>query len=90
MGSGQLYYNNGMMANKLMLRYDTVDADGQVRQIVFFEEDADYKPHKEDEGIWWDMAYWVCFDEKLGMVQVSEKQYLKITERFMDAVEDAV
>lgn len=90
LGSGQLYYNNGMMANKLMLRYDTVDADGQVRHIVFFEEDADYKPHKEDEDIWWDMAYWVCLDEELGMVQVSEKQYLKITERFMDAVEHAV
>lgn len=90
LGSGQLYYNNGMMANKLMLRYDTVDADGQVRRIVFFEEDADYKPHKEDEENWWDMAYWVCLDEELGMVQVSEKQYLKITERFFDAVEHAV
>lgn len=90
LGSGQLYYNNGMMANKLMLRYDTVDADGQVRHIVFFEEDADYKPHKEDEEIWWDMAYWVYLDEELGMIQVSEDQYLKITERFMDAVEHAV
>lgn len=90
LGSGQLCYRNGMMANKFMWRYDTVDACGQVRWIVSFEEDADYKPHKEDEEIWWDMAYWVYLDEELGMIQVSEDQYLKITERFMDAVEHAV
>ena len=90
LGSGQLYYRNGMQANKLMLRYDTVDAYGQVRRIVSFMEDADYKPHKEDEEIWWDMAYWVYLDEELGMVQIDEERYREITEDFLNAVEHAV
>lgn len=90
LGSGQLYYRNGMLANKLMLRYDTVDAYGQVRQIVTFMEDADYKPHKEDEESWWDMACWVYLDEELGMVQIDEERYREITEDFLNAVEHAV
>ncbi|MDE7358637.1 MAG: hypothetical protein K2N39_04265 [Lachnospiraceae bacterium] len=90
LGSGQLYYENGMLANKLMLRYDTVDAYGQVRRIVSFMEDADYKPHKEDEEIWWDMSYWVYLDEELGMVQIDENRYREITEDFLNAVEHAV
>lgn len=90
LGSGQLYYKNDMVANKGMWRYDIVDADGQDRQIVSFMEDADYKPHKEEGNHWWDMAYWVYLDEELDMVQVDEKQYRKITEKFFDALEHAV
>ena len=90
LGSGQLYYKNGMLANKLMLRYDTVDAYGQVRRIVSFMEDADYKSHKEDEEIWWDMSYWVYLDEELGMVQIDENRYREITEDFLNAVEHVV
>ncbi|MDE5716185.1 MAG: hypothetical protein K2I53_00965, partial [Lachnospiraceae bacterium] len=85
-----LYYENGMLANKFMWRYDTVDAYGQVRQIVTFMEDADYKPHKEDEESWWDMACWVYLDEELGMVQIDEERYREITEVFLNAVEHAV
>lgn len=56
----------------------------------FFMEDADYKPHKEDEDIWWDTAYWVCVDEELGMVQVDEKRYRELTRHLLEAVDHAV
>lgn len=36
------------------------------------------------------MAYFVYLDEELGMVQVDEKCYQEITEKFFDAVEHAV
>ncbi|MDE7476821.1 MAG: hypothetical protein K2M91_02545, partial [Lachnospiraceae bacterium] len=75
LGSGQLYYCNGMLANKEIWSYDIVDVDGQDSQVIYFEEDFDYKPHKENEDEWWDTAYWVYVDEELGMVQVDEKSY---------------
>ncbi len=90
LGSGQLYYENGMLANKKIWRYHTVDANGQDSQIISFMEDADYKPHREDEDIWWDMAYWICLDEELGMVQVNEERYREMTRHFFDAVDQAV
>ena len=90
LGSGQLYYHNPTLANKDMWRYDIVDADGQERSVIYFEENADYKPHKEDENEWWDMAYFVYLDEELGMVQVDEKRYQEITGKFFDAVEHAL
>lgn len=90
LGSGQLYYQNPTYANKYMWRYDIVDADGQEHPVIYFEENADYKPHKEDEKEWWDMAYFVYLDEELGMVQVDEKRYQEITAKFFDAVEHAV
>lgn len=80
LGSGQLYYENGMLANKRITRYHTVDADGRDKGVVCFMEDADYKPHKEDEGVWWDTAYWVDLYDELGMVQVDEKRYRDVTE----------
>ena len=73
-----------------MWEYDIVDADGQDQPVIYFEENADYKPHKEDENEWWDMAYFVYLDEELGMVQVDEKRYQEITGTFFDAVEHAV
>ncbi len=90
LGSGQLYYQNPTLANKDMWRYDIVDADGQEHPVVYFEENTDYKSHKEDENEWWDMAYFVYLDEELGMVQVDEKRYQEITGKFFDAVEHAV
>lgn len=79
LGSGQLYYENGMLANKSIRRYHTVDADRRDKWVVCFMEDADYKPHKEDEGVWWDTAYWVDLYGELGMVQVDEKRYRDVT-----------
>lgn len=79
LGSGQLYYENGMLANKSIRRYHTVDADRRDKGVVCFMEDADYKPHKEDEGVWWDTAYWVDLYDELGMVQVDEKRYRDVT-----------
>ena len=79
-----------MLANKRITRYHTVDADGQDKQIVCFIEDADYKPHREEGDVWWDTAYWVDLYDELGMVQVDEAQYRKITERYLDAAECAV
>ncbi len=90
LGSGQLFYRNGMTANKSMWRYDTVDADGRVSQIVFFMEDADYKPYKENADHWWDTAYWIYLDEELGMVQVDEECYREVIGLFMEAVDHAV
>lgn len=90
LGSGQLYYRNPTIANKGIWEYDIVDEDGQDSLVVCFMEDADYKPHKEDEDEWWDMAYWVYLDEELGLVQVDEKCYQEITANFFDAVEHAV
>ena len=90
LGSGQLYYQNPTYANKDMWRYDIVDADGQEHSMIYFEENADYKPHKEDENEWWDMAYFVYLEEELGMVQVDEKRYQEMTGKFFDAVEHAV
>lgn len=49
LGSGQLYYQNPTLANKDMWRYDIVDVDGQEHSMIYFEENADYKPHKEDK-----------------------------------------
>lgn len=89
LGSGQLYYENGMIANMRLWKYMIVDEDGQDSQVVYFEENADYKPHKENEDEWWDMAYWIYLDEELGLVQVDEKRYREITENFLDAVEHA-
>ena len=79
-----------MTANKSMWRYDTVDADGRVSQIVFFMEDADYKPYKENADHWWDTAYWIYLDEELGMVQVDEECYREVIGLFMEAVDHAV
>ena len=90
LGSGQLYYQNPTLANKEMWRYDIVDEEGQEHPVICFEENADYKPHKEDENEWWDMAYFVYLDEELGMVQVDEKRYQEISGKFFDAVEHAV
>ena len=90
LGSGQLYYQNPTLANKDMWRYDIVDTDGQDHPVIYFEENADYKPHKENENEWWDMAYFVYLDEELGMVQVDEKRYQEITAKFFGAVEHAV
>lgn len=90
LGSGQLYYHNPTLANKEIWEYDIVDADGQDNLVIYFMEDADYKPHKEDEDEWWDMSYWVYLDKELGMVQVDEKRYREITANFLDAVEHAV
>ncbi len=88
LGAGQLYYNNCTLANKDLWEYDMVDADGSVRLVIHFGEDADYKPHREDS--WWDTAYWVYLDEELGMVQVDEKSYQEIFGKFYDAVTHAV
>ncbi len=63
---------------------------GQDSQIVFFMEDADYKPHKENTDHWRDAAYWVYTDEELGMVQVDEARYREMTRLFMEAVDYAV
>ena len=90
LGPGQLYYENGMLANKRITRYHTVDTDGRDKWVVCFMEDADYKPHKEDEGVWWDTAYWVDLYDELGMVQVDEKRYRDVTGPFLEAVEHAV
>ncbi len=90
LGSGQLYYENGMLANKSIRRYHTVDAGGRDKQVVCFMEDADYKPHREDEDVWWDTAYWVDLYDELGMVQVDEKGYRDVTKPFLEAVECAV
>lgn len=90
LGSGQLYYHLPTTANIDMWKYVIVDADGQGHTVICFMEDADYKPNKEDENEWWDMAYFVCLDEELGMVQVEEKTYQEIIGKFQDAVEHAV
>lgn len=90
LGSGQLYYRNPTVANIGIWRYDIVDTDGQDYSVVYFEENADYKPHKDDESEWWDMAYFVYLDEELGLVQVDEERYQEITAKFFDAVEHAV
>lgn len=90
LGPGQLYYENGMLANQKIWRYHAVDADGQDQWVACFMEDADYKPHKEDEDVWWDTAYWVDLYDELGMVQVDEKQYREVTGPFLEAVEHAV
>ncbi len=90
LGPGQLYYRNGMSANKMIWRYHTVDADRQDKWVVCFMEDADYKPHKEDEDVWWDTAYWVDLYDELGMVQVDEKRYRDVTGPFLESVERAV
>lgn len=89
LGSGQLYYRNPTIANIGIWRYDIVDTDGQDYPVVYFEENADYKPHKDDENEWWDMAYFVCLDAELGLVQVDEERYQEITAKFFDAVEHA-
>lgn len=90
LGSGQVYYKNGMIANQMLWRYHTVDANGQDKWVVCFMEDADYKPHKEDEDVWWDTAYWVDLYDELGMVQVDEKHYREMIDPFLEAVEHAV
>lgn len=89
LGSGQLYYHNPTLANKDIWEYDIVDADGQDSLVAYFLEDADYKPHKE-ENEWWDVAYFVYLDEELGLVQVEETNYQKITKNFFNAVEHAM
>lgn len=88
LGSGQLYYRNNMLASKALWEYDIVDANGQDSLVIFLMEDADYKPHKEDDC--WDVAYWVYLDEELGLVQIDEKSYKEIAKKFFKAVEHAV
>lgn len=90
LGPGQLYYENGMLANKSITRYHTVDTDGRDKWVVCFMEDADYKPHREEGDVWWDTAYWVDLYDELGMVQVDEKRYRDVTGPFLESVECAV
>ena len=90
LGSGQLYYHCPTTANIDMWKYVTVDEDGQSHTVICFMEDADYKPHKEDENEWWDMAYFVCLDEELEMVEVEEKTYQEMFGKFHEAVKQAV
>lgn len=68
----------------------TIHVDNPTRKYtLYYAQNIKYDGEDNEKAVGYEGHLWVL-DEELGMVQVDEKRYREITERFFDAVERAV